>query len=408
MSKLFRPEAVEARRVSAFGRVTIHQPIAFGVITTTILIIVVAAIAFSASVSFAKKESAAGWIVPQGGMSQVFAPQGALIRSVVVRPGERVRRGQILAVLSTDTSNTDGETGEQERAQIAAQNEYINAQIAASRSRMAVSSRHARDQVAALLAEADMLDGERQLQVGQLKVVQQQLQDIEPLVKKGFISKFDADRRRQEALSIRQAISSIDRQIRDREAQAEAARSDAADASSRQAAEEAQLRASQSSLRVSRIAVDNKVGATLRAPIDGTIAAINDQAGETAQAALPVISVAPFGPVEAELLLPTRAAGLIQRGQAVRLFIDAFPYQRYGAMIGVISEIGRAAVVPNEYAAPIRFTDASYRVRVRITRGLMNVPGETPKVQVGMTLTGSIVADKRTVLQWLLDPLRAH
>lgn len=408
MSTLFRQEAIDSRRRSAFGSVTIHQPVAFGVMTSAIVAIVAGIVVFMATAPFAKKETAPGWIVPQGGMAQVYAPQGALIQTVLVRPGQRVAKGQVLATSSTDTYNATGATGEQERQQIAAQERDIDAQIAASHDRLMVSARHARDQISALQAEAVMLTGERQLQSEQLKVTQQQLKDIQPIVKKGFISKFEQDRRVQEGLSLQQAVSGVDRQIKGQEAQVEAARSDLADATDRQAAEEAQLRASQANLRASRVAIDYRTGATLRAPIAGTVATINSHPGETAQSSLAVVSVAPAGPVEVELLLPTRAAGLVEPGQSVRLYVDAFPYQRYGAMRGVIEEIGRAAVGPTEYAAPIPFKEASYRVRVRLLQGLMRVDGSQPQIQVGMTLNASIIADKRTMLQWLIDPLRGR
>lgn len=166
------------------------------------------------------------------------------------------------------------------------------------------------------------------------------------------------------------------------------------------------MRAAQSSLRVNRIAIDSRVGATLRAPLSGIVASVNNKIGETVQASLPVVSVAPVGAIEAELLLPTRSAGLVQKGQPVRLHIDAFPYQRYGSIRGRIVEIGQAAVLPTEYAAPITFKEPSYRIRVSILSELMNADGRKPEVKVGMTLSGDIVTDKRTVIQWLVDPLR--
>ena len=408
MSTLFRQEAIDARRLTSFGNVTIHQPVAYGVVTSAIVGFTVIAIIFAATATFSKKQAAPGWIVPQGGMAGVYGAQGALVRALMVRPGERVAKGQILAVLSTDTSNALGMTGEQEGLQISVQERYIDAQVTASRNRLSVSSLHAQDQIKALKAEAEMLRTERQLQVDQLQLAQQQLKDVEPLVGRGFISKFERDRRRQEALALQQAVSGVDRQIRDREAQATTAASDLADASSRQATEEAQLRAAQSSLRVNRITIDSRVGATLRAPISGVVASINDQIGETVQASLPVVSIAPVGAIGAELLLPTRSAGLIQNGQSVRLHIDAFPYQRYGSLRGRIVEMGRAAVVPTEYAAPITFKEPSYRIRVRILSRLMNADGRKPEVKVGMTLSGDIIADKRTVLQWLTDPLHSR
>lgn len=408
MSGLFRQQAIDAQRREVFGRVTIHQPVAFGYITGALVLGLLGALAFAANESFSKRENALGWVSPEGGLAQVYAPQGSLIQSVSVRVGQTVAKGQVLASLSTDTYDATGATGDQERQQLAAQQQELDAQILASRTRLTVYVQRAREQDRALRAGVAILADQRRLQVAQLGVAQSQFDDAAPLVKKGFISKFDQDRRQQEILSLKQAISGIDRQIRDQEAQIEFAQSDLADATARQATEEAQLLSSKANLRSSRIGLDYRTGATLRAPVAGTVASINNQPGETAQPSLAVVSIAPPGNLEAELLLPTRSAGLVQHGQSVRLFVDAFPYQRYGAIEGVVDQIGRAAVSPAEYVAPIAFKEPSYRIRVRILKGLMPADRSKPILQAGMTLTAIIVADKRTILEWLTDPLRGR
>ncbi len=388
-----------------FGTVTIHQPVAFGVLTFTIVLILIVAAAFAAGAPFARQEYAPGWIVSQGGIAQVYAPQGALIESVVVRTGQVVTRGEVLASLSTDTFDAQGATSAQQRQQLDAQQSEYDAQISAARNRLEVFVRRSEDRIRALEAGAATLAKQRRLQVAQLGVAQKQFEDAAPLVAKGFISGFDQDRRRQDILGIEQAIGGTDRQLSDQAAQIEAVRSDIADAVERQAAEQAQLRSAKAGLRADRIGLEYRTAATLRAPVSGVVAAVNNRAGETARSALAVVSIAPRGELEAELLLPTRAAGLVRRGQRVRLYVDAFPYQRYGALEGVVDVIGHAAVSPAEYLAPISFSEPSYRIRVRL-RQFPKMPGRVePRIEAGMTIRGSIVVDRRTILQWITDPM---
>lgn len=149
-------------------------------------------------------------------------------------------------------------------------------------------------------------------------------------------------------------------------------------------------------------------GMVLTAPVSGQVVALTARPGEQASPQVSLLTIAPEGsPLEARLLVPTRAAGMVKAGQDVRLMIDAFPFQRFGAVDGVIHEVARAVVRPGEVAAPIEFKEAVYTVRVRIDRAEINAYGTTRALENGMTLTADMITDRRTFLTWLLDPLLA-
>ena len=146
----------------------------------------------------------------------------------------------------------------------------------------------------------------------------------------------------------------------------------------------------------------------LIAPLDGQVASVSARVGVEAIPNLPLITIVPQGAaMEAQILVPTRAAGFVSEGQSVRLMVDAFPFQQFGAMQGQVRQIDRSSTRPGEMAAPIEFKESVYRVRVALTGPMMQAYGIDKPLQAGMTLKADVITDKRTFLSYLLDPLLA-
>jgi len=122
--------------------------------------------------------------------------------------------------------------------------------------------------------------------------------------------------------------------------------------------------------------------------------------------------------LEAELYVPTHAAGHLRPGMPVWLRVDAFPYARYGQIPGRVREVAHSAVPAVEAAAAggdgLGVPGASegqgvYRVRVALAAPVATdaTGAWRPLLKAGMRVQASLVAEKRTLLQWALEPLEA-
>lgn len=401
---LFRSEAVEARRGGLHGAVTIHQPVTFKVLTGIVVIITSGALILLSTASFAKKETAQGWLVPEFGMAEVYAPAGSTLKTIVVHPGARVIKGQLLGTITNETYSLDGPLSEEQNRQTRKEIGEVDAQTILARSRVNLAVQKARQEESGIRSEVAVLGNQLNTQKLQLILAERQFDDAEPLVAKGFISRFDQDRREQGVLTAKANISSIAAQIQSQSAQMTSFSSDADQARLQGTLEISQLKSARDSLETNLINNTSKSLMALRSPVDGIVAATNLRPGETVKSGLPIVSLAPPGQIDAELLLPTHAAGFIRAGQSVRLFIDAYPYQRYGALTGVVSQVSSAAVKPGDYIAPIKFEEPSYRINVKIMHLASDRTGPM-RLKPGMTLSGNIVTERRSIIQWLFDPL---
>jgi membrane fusion protein len=62
---------------------------------------------------------------------------------------------------------------------------------------------------------------------------------------------------------------------------------------------------------------------------------------------------------------------------------------------------------PRQLSAPFTIEEPVYQVDVRPDAQSLNAFGEQLRLQPGMTLTANIILDRRSFLDWLLQPLRA-
>ena len=121
---------------------------------------------------------------------------------------------------------------------------------------------------------------------------------------------------------------------------------------------------------------------------------------------MPLAAISPDNSaLEVVLLVPTRAAGFLKKGQEVRIRIDAFPFERYGMVLGRIGSIS-TSVVPIQAAAPTGPAGgAAYRVRVLLPRPWIVMASGRRRLVPGMTVTADIVIEKSHLWRAIVDPL---
>jgi membrane fusion protein len=114
------------------------------------------------------------------------------------------------------------------------------------------------------------------------------------------------------------------------------------------------------------------------------------------------------GRLEAELLAPSRSIGFIKPGQEVRISLQAFPYQRFGTLSGRVRSVSATVLAPAEVAIQgLNIQEPTFRIRVSLSRDAMTAYGESIPLQPGMLVSADVVFDRRSLLQWLFDPIYA-
>jgi membrane fusion protein len=152
--------------------------------------------------------------------------------------------------------------------------------------------------------------------------------------------------------------------------------------------------------------VESRSSYALKAPVAGKVAALQVSVGSAVSPNVPVAVIMPeSGALQANLLIPTRAAGMIEAGQRVGIRYAAFPYQKFGIARGQITRVETAVLGPSELKTPVSVEEPVYRVTAALDAQEVRAFGRLYPLQAGMLLDAEIVLETRSLLEWILEPL---
>jgi len=409
MAELFRKEAVShaARRLE--GEVMVGTGVTWAALSYIFSAVVACAFMFVTCASYARKESVTGWVVPDGGIIRVTARDGGVIEALPIAEGTPVKAGMSMATirLSTDTSNGDSGAAMEAaaRAQITSTALNARSQVDKIRADRAQLSQR-QTALSAMRAEAgravDLLQSKA-------KLAADNLARAHALFDKGYLSQQNLDAANASNLAAQQDVSTaksnllaLDQQLSDTASQIAATPILIAQAQSQAQTNDASLRE-----RLEQIRAGNEY--TLTAPISGKVMGLPVNLGQTVTAGSTVAIVTPSNShLQAELFVPSRAAGFIQPGQTVSVQYQAFPYQKFGSAKGHVVAVSRTVMAPGEITiSGLSLQEPVFRVRVALDKDFVSAYGADTLIQPGMLLHADIIVDRRSLLEWLLDPLYA-
>ncbi|HYZ24825.1 MAG TPA: HlyD family efflux transporter periplasmic adaptor subunit [Rhodopila sp.] len=155
--------------------------------------------------------------------------------------------------------------------------------------------------------------------------------------------------------------------------------------------------------------ITGRSGYVVRAPVAGRVALLQAVVGAHADPRRLQLQIVPAdSPLQAELYIPVRAIGFVEKGQDVRLLFDAFPYQRFGTYHGRITQVSQSVLLPSDVEgdAPITLHEPAYTAVVTLDRPDITANGKKVPLQPDMSLRADIVLEKRTLVDWIFSPLR--
>jgi hemolysin D len=144
----------------------------------------------------------------------------------------------------------------------------------------------------------------------------------------------------------------------------------------------------------------------LTSPVDAMVLDVPKLSqGSVAQAAERMFTLVPVGSaLDAEVQIDSLDVGHVKPGDLAHLKLDAFPFQKHGtldAKVRTLSEDAFKRETPNAATG----TDAYYISRIDLGKVALKNMDPHARLLPGMTLTAEIVVGKRTVLSYLLWPL---
>lgn len=402
---LFRREALQHRADRLHGSVNVATPIAWQIIGYLLLATLIITVIFLSFASYARVQTVSGTIALDKGVAVIMPSRTGIVESVAVSEGERVHAGQKLAVVRAEESLIAGATAPErigdalrrEDAQLAEQRRLLLSAADADQKRLQA-------QIDGDLAAIGPMEAQIADQKELIATAETGYRDAQAVAKRGYISKRDMDDRQATILTRRQQLAQLEQSLSAKRSEiAQAQRSMMQTVMSAQA-QVANTQSSRESLSQQQAQADLARGYVLTSPVDGVVTALVARLGQPAATDQQLMMIVPIqAKPRVELNVPTTAAAFLRPGQEARLSIDAFPYQTYGTVVAHIATISKAAITRQGPNGPTPV----YLVTATLSEPWVMAFGQRQPLLPGMTLSARIITEKRSLIEWLFEPLFA-
>lgn len=411
MSTLFRPEALEQRRHQWLGGVRLIRPWPLSVLTAGVVAAALAVGAWLVLGEYTRKAQVAGVIVPDRGLIRLVPSAAGTVVERRVSEGQAVRAGDVLFVVALETNTLDGAA--QARVRDSLQDRRRSLEDAArQRAALGAASQDATQRrLRELQREREQIEAEAALQRQRIALAQQGLARLESLKAEQFVAAAQVQAKSEELLALQAQLQGIERQRAALDRERAKLEGEARELPLIERGRQGEIERELSTLQRESVEYEGLRRVTVRAPQDGTIGALAADVGQPVTPAAALASLVPAGAkLQAHLFAPSGAIGFVQPEQAVRLRLQAFPHQKFGALSGQVVQVSRTPLGPSELAqltaaGPSAATAGDALFRITVSIDPRDAAAWAQPLSPGMRLDADVMLERRRLIEWLFAPV---
>ena len=408
---LFRQEVMDAKRGDWLGSIIVAAPLSRWLLTLLALALATAILLFLCFGHYTSRETVSGTVVPSSGLLNIAAPSAGTITQLHVHDGQRVKAGQVLVELASDQySATLGNTQALVAKQLGIQHDRLESDLTTQQQLTTAQADALRAKAALLRSQLTQIGGQLALQQQQVDSNQHLLDRIKPLLAKGYVSAVQIQQQTSAVLNAQTQYKTLTLQRLDARQQWDAAKQQLAQLPLNDATKHNDTERQLASLAQSVAQNAQQQAVVLRAPQAGMVSTVLLKPGQMVSAGQPLLSILPAGStLQAQLLVPSRAIGFIEPGSRVVRRYQAFAYQKFGQQYGRVTDISRSALSPADLMALVgqqsQQQEPLYREQVALDSQDVLAYGKEQPVKPGMALNADILMDRRSLIEWVFEPL---
>ena len=354
-----------------------------------------------------------GRVIPAGKVQLIQAPEAATIQELKVKAGERVRRGQLLALLDNPESRqiqAETESLQERAARLGAEGTGSSATLSGEEATLSEVRRQAlSSRVAALRASAEQRRREASEAAAtisslsqSLSLAQQNVDRLAPLAAKNIVPQTELANAQREVVDLRGRIAAA----REQQGRAMAAVAEANSQASEASFTFRQDALNERSQVAQKIAVNEESlrgarGRELRSPVDGVVNNLQATSiGGFVQAGQKVMEVVPIGEkLQVETRVKPSDIAFIKVGDKALVKVTAYDFSIYGGLAGRVTQISADSIYDEAQK------EAYFNVIVETDRSYLEASGRRLPITPGMITTTEIITGRKSILSYLLKPV---
>ena len=404
----FKPllSEIEESPVSPLGRFTFWTVVSLIIITILWLIIGKIDIVITAR----------GIVIPDGEAKIIQPLETGVIKEILVKEGDFVRKDQLLVLI--DTMTTDAqlktvkenlETSKEEAKRLEAQGleQKFNSKDEAQKNLYNESLKALNSLIGAKNQEIKQIERQIDSNLAQKRDYENQLQssiDREKRLEnvKDIVAYNDVKEAQDRTIALRESVNRTEAEIKRLQAQ------------KRQIQNEiAQLKADFKAQKLENLTETNKrikeleaskeqiefsnINQKITAPVDGYVDKLMVHTiGGVVTPAQELIALTPADiPLLIKATVLNKDIGFIKPDMPVSIKIDTYDFQKYGLLHGKVKSISQNSI-ENEELGPV------YEIYITLDKNTLIIDGKEQKISTGMTLNAEIEIGKRRIIEFFI------
>lgn len=390
---------------SDFGDVIVTTTYSQCAIITCSVFIFICVLLFISIADYTQKRTVNGIVYPDKGIVNIKSKQSGTLSAFYIKGGDYINTGEKLFSIDASSSTQYFRSNEENYRELLSKLREV-------------SGRETQDNINTLNArkklteeQIDQTRNSISIMTNQVRLLDAAIQSqqvtfnrIQEAYKKKYVSDIEKNNAEMQLIDKKMQRQSLNNEISSREGQIISLKKELDDTIDRikNIQNEDKKESLQSLMKLYGIASDTE--SVLRAPVAGKVAEIVERTGRFVNAGDTILTVIPQGSVnQIVAFISPELIGEIKKGTKVALKYDSYPYQRFGVEHGVIIDISRVPLQPEDIYTNfgLKFENACFRIGIKIIERK-----ESITVIPGMSLKVEIPTRKASIIKWIFPFFR--
>ncbi|MES2673862.1 MAG: HlyD family efflux transporter periplasmic adaptor subunit [Pseudomonadota bacterium] len=404
---LFRVQALDHQRDKYLGEVIVFRSRINTFAVVCVVLCFFLGVIFLLVGSHNRKQTVAGYLTLDSGIVNIKSPFPGIVKNIFIKEGQLVQEGEPLFLLenvhglpgSANSSDAMLDVYQQRLVDLDEQWKYLEKQELLQNSDLSDTINVTNKNILSSNENMELLKK-------RLSVSERKWESTKVLYERSLISRVAVEEFENDVLEIKFDINNLEKIIREQKNIVTQRKYDKENKSYIFKEKIKQIEEKKLEIEEKIIYVRSQTHYLIKAPLSGHVSFVNVKSGEhigqdSISAILPSNSK-----VEAELLVPSAAIGFLELGQKVLIRYSSFPFQKFGLHGGNVSHVDKSILLPEDLGrAPIVVREAVYKVKVQLDKDTVTAYGKELPVRPGMTLSADIELEKRSIFEWLMEPV---
>lgn len=390
---------------SDFGDVIVTTTYSQCAIITCSVFIFICVILFMSFADYTQKRTVNGIVFPDKGIVNIKSKQSGTLSAFYIKGGDYVNTGEKLFAIDASSSTQYFRNNEENYRELLSKlREVSGSETLDNINTLNAKRKLTEGQIDQTRNSIDIMTNQVRLLDAAIQSQQVTFNRIQEAYKKKYVSDIEKNNAEMQLIDKKMQRQSLNNEISSREGQIISLKKELDDTIDRikNIQNEDKKESLQSLMKMYGIASDTE--SVLRAPVAGKVAEVVERTGRFVNAGDTILTVIPQGSVnQIVAFISPELIGEIKKGTKVALKYDSYPYQRFGVEHGVIIDISRVPLQPEDIYTNfgLKFENACFRVGIKIIERK-----ESITVIPGMSLKVEIPTRKASIIKWIFPFFR--